>query len=642
MKKMNLVFSGFLASLLLGVGNVNAATSGDPVRIASQKYVDDKETTILENVEQNYAKQETVNQITENVTTVTQQVTQLGNTINNEETGLGAQVDKAVTDASSAKDAVDTIQETVTTLGGDVASQAQRLTTAEGEIDTLQGSVSSLSTSVQQKADAADLATKEDKDNKATTIGADNQSSSTAYPSVGAIVEWTNKKITELSDTGLPVNPDNINDNSIAGSKLENGAVTTDKIADEAVTEDKLSQDLSTTIAGKEDKNNKTQTIDASSTSEQYPSAAAVHTALQGKADTSALENYVTTTDIEEINQNITNVTQQVTQLGDTINNEETGLGAQVEQAVTDVAAAQEAVIGLESSVSSLAETVSQKADAADLAKKEDKDNKIQEITAESTADQYPSAVAVRTALGAKADASAVESITENITNITQQVEQITDPETGLAADVEQLQADIADKASAESVATLEGTVTSQGTRLTTAEGEIDALQTASATHATTTALTEGLALKENVANKATTIGADNQSSPTVYPSVGAIVEWTNKKITELSDTGLPVNPDNINDNSIAGSKLENGAVTTDKIADNAVTQEKLSDDLVSEISGKANVSDVYTKLETNEKIVELAVPQPEGECMADSGLCVLSVGTDGQFKWVNVTEPAQ
>ena len=635
MKKMNLVFSGFLASLLLGVGNVNAATSGDPVRIASQKYVDDKETTILENVEQNYAKQETVNQITENVTTVTEQVTQLGDTINNEETGLGAQVNKAVTDASSAKDAVDTIQKTVTTLGGDVASQAQRLTTAEGEIDTLQGSVSSLSTSVQQKADAADLETKEDKDNKATTIGADNQSSSTAYPSVGAIVEWTNKKITELSDTGLPVNPDNINDNSIAGSKLENGAVTTDKIADEAITEDKLSQDLSTTIAGKEDKSNKTQTIDASSTSEQYPSAAAVHTALQGKADTSALENYVTTTDIEEINQNITNVTQQVTQLGDTINNEETGLGAQVDKAVADATAAKEAVDGL-------TETVSQKADAADLAKKEDKDNKIQEITAESTADQYPSAVAVRTALGAKADASAVESITENITNITQQVEQITDPETGLAADVEQLQADIADKASAESVATLEGTVTSQGGRLTTAEGEIDALQTASATHATTTALTEGLALKENVANKATTIGADNQSSPTVYPSVGAIVEWTNKKITELSDTGLPVNPDNINDNSIAGSKLENGAVITDKIADKAVTQEKLSDDLVSEISGKANVSDVYTKLETNEKIVELAVPQPEGECMAESGLCVLSVGTDGQFKWVNVTEPAQ
>lgn len=397
MKKINFIFSGFLASLLLGVGNVNAATSGDPVRIASQKYVDDKETAILENVEQNYAKQETVNQITENVTTVTQQVTQLGDTINNEETGLGAQVDKAVADATAAKEAVD-----------------------------------------------------------------------------------------------------------------------------------------------------------------------------------------------------------------------------------------------------GLTETVNQKADAAALATKEDKDNKIQEITAESTAEQYPSAVAVRTALGAKADASAVEGITENITNITQQVEQITDPETGLAADVEQLQTDIAGKASAESVATLEGTVTSQGTRLTTAEGEIGALQTASATHATKTELSDGLASKENVANKATTIGADNQSSPTVYPSVGAIVEWTNKKIADLSDTGLPVNPGNISDNSIAGSKLENGAVTTDKIADNAVTEDKLSDDLVSEISGKANAADVYSKTETNEKIVELAVPQPEGECMADSGLCVLSVGTDGQFKWVNVTEPAQ
>ncbi len=353
-------------------------------------------------------------------------------------------------------------------------------------------------------------------------------------------------------------------------------------------------------------------------------------------------ENYAKQETVNQINETITTVTQQVTQLGDTINNEETGLGAQVEQAVTDAAAAQDAVSGLESSVSSLTETVNQKADAADLATKEDKDNKIQEITAESTADQYPSAVAVRTALDAKADSTVVEGITENITNITQQVEQITDPETGLAADFEQLQTEVDGKASAEFVATLEGTVTNQGTRLTTAEGEIDALQTASATHATTTALTEGLALKENVANKATTIDAGNQSSPTVYPSVGAIVEWTNKKITELSDTGLPVNPDNINDNSIAGSKLENGAVTTDKIADKAVTQDKLSDELVSEISGKANATDVYTKTETNEKIVELAVPQPEGECMAESGLCVLSVGTDGQFKWVNVTEPAQ
>ena len=109
-----------------------------------------------------------------------------------------------------------------------------------------------------------------------------------------------------------------------------------------------------------------------------------------------------------------------------------------------------------------------------------------------------------------------------------------------------------------------------------------------------------------------------------------------------MSDTGLPVNPDNILDNSISGSKLENGAVTTDKIADGAVTTEKLGEDVVTTIDGKADASDVYTKTETNEKIVTLAVPQPDEDCKAESGLCVLSVGTDGQFKWVNVTEPAQ
>ena len=49
-----------------------------------------------------------------------------------------------------------------------------------------------------------------------------------------------------MSETGLPVNPDNI------GA----GAITTEKIADNAVTEDKLSDELNTEIDGKEDKAN--------------------------------------------------------------------------------------------------------------------------------------------------------------------------------------------------------------------------------------------------------------------------------------------------------------------------------------------------------------------------------------------------
>ena len=287
--------------------------------------------------------------------------------------------------------------------------------------------------------------------NKVKAITAENQNSAVAFPTVGAITQWTNEQLQNLSTDGLPVNPDNILDNSISGSKLENGAVTTDKIADEAITEGKLSPELSAEISGKEDKSNKTDTIDGSSTSEQYPSASAVYTALGTKADASA---------IETINQNVTQVTEQVTQLGDVINNEETGLASQIEDAMLAAGGAQ------------LTAEDAQKA-------------------AEAAQDTADSAVA------------------------------------GLA-------------------------------------GKQDALGYTA----------------ENAANKTTKITSDNQSSPTAYPSVGAITQWTNEQLQNLSTDGLPVNPDNILDNTIAGSKLEDGAVTTDKIADGAVTEEKLSSDV--------------------------------------------------------------
>ena len=287
--------------------------------------------------------------------------------------------------------------------------------------------------------------------NKVKAITAENQNSAVAFPTVGAITQWTNEQLQNLSTDGLPVNPDNILDNSISGSKLEDGAVTTDKIADEAITEGKLSPELSAEISGKEDKSNKTDTIDGSSTSEQYPSASAVYTALGTKADASA---------IETINQNVTQVTEQVTQLGDVINNEETGLASQIEDAMLAAGGAQ------------LTAEDAQKA-------------------AEAAQDTADSAVA------------------------------------GLA-------------------------------------GKQDALGYTA----------------ENAANKTTKITSDNQSSPTAYPSVGAITQWTNEQLQNLSTDGLPVNPDNILDNTIAGSKLEDGAVTTDKIADGAVTEEKLSSDV--------------------------------------------------------------
>ena len=193
-----------------------------------------------------------------------------------------------------------------------------------------------------------------------------------------------------------------------------------------------------------------------------------------------------------------------------------------------------------------------------------------------------------------------VTNVTENVTNITEQVSEITNPDTGVQSQITNitniigngesgLVADVADaKAAAEKA--------SQDVA-----GKQDAL-TAEQLNAVNSGITaekvsvyDGYADKiagkqdalgytaENAANRAGSINAENQSSATAYPSVGAITQWTNDRINELSTEGLPVNPDNI------GA----GAITTEKIADNAVTEDKLSDELNAEIDGKANTADL-------------------------------------------------
>ena len=179
-----------------------------------------------------------------------------------------------------------------------------------------------------------------------------------------------------------------------------------------------------------------------------------------------------------------------------------------------------------------------------------------------------------------------VTNVTENVTNITEQVSEITNPDTGVQSQITNitniigngesgLVADVADaKAAAEKA--------SQDVA-----GKQDAL-TAEQLNAVNSGITaekvsvyDGYAddiagkqdalgyTAEDAANKTGSITAENQSSATAYPSVGAITQWTNDRINELSTEGLPVNPDNI------GA----GAITTEKIADNAVTEDKLSDD---------------------------------------------------------------
>lgn len=266
----------------------------------------------------------------------------------------------------------------------------------------------------------------------------------------------------------------------------------------------------------------------------------------------------------------------------------------------------------------------------------------------------------IKTALDAKADASTVTEVkttaetaksTADAAKATAEANKsaIENEQTGLAATKK-----VADDAAAAAAAA--------DTKAGNAQTAAEAAQATADAAATKTELTNGLALKEDTSNKTGNITTDNQNSASLFPTIGAVTEWTNNKITELSKSGLPVNPDNINDNSIGGSKLSNGAVTTEKIADGAVTEGKLSTELTTKVNNaqtseqvsaaivdaikdkadKATTLKGYgiTDAMTETEIKGYAVPKPGDDCKAESGRCVLSVDTAGLPYWMDVTKP--
>ena len=175
---------------------------------------------------------EQVSEITNPDTGVQSQITKITNIIGNDESGLvkdvadaKAAAEKASQDVAGKQDALTVEQLNAVNSG----ITAEKVSVYDGYADTIAG-----------KQDALGY-TAEDAANKTGSITAENQSSATAYPSVGAITQWTNDRINELSDTGIPVNPDNI------GA----GAIDTEKIANGAVTKPKLHQDLQDEIDGK-------------------------------------------------------------------------------------------------------------------------------------------------------------------------------------------------------------------------------------------------------------------------------------------------------------------------------------------------------------------------------------------------------
>ena len=326
------------------------------------------------------------------------------------------------------------------------------------------------------------LTGKEDVANKKQTL----TNSATDYPSTAAVT-------TALADKADKSELANYATNESVDTKLEN-YYTISEVDDKVA--DVVAGDMGAALTGKEDKSNKTQTIDASSTADQYPSAAAVYGALEQKADTATVEQIEQ--DVTNIQNDYNTINETVTNLGDTINNADTGLKKQVEDALNSANAAQEAVAGKQDALGFTPENVA---------------NKSQTVVDDET--KYPSSAAVYGELETKANVS-------DLTN-----------------------------------------------------------------YATTTALTSGLNGKEDTSNKIKIINDGNKSSETLFPTIGAITTWTDQQIQRLSETGVPVNPDNIGSNAITTDKIANGAVTTEKIADKAVTEEKLSDELNAEIDGK-------------------------------------------------------
>lgn len=101
----------------------------------------------------------------------------------------------------------------------------------------------------------------------------------------------------------------------------------------------------------------------------------------------------------------------------------------------------------------------------------------------------------------------------------------------------------------------------------------------------------------------------------------------------------------NLDDETIAviverlGDKL---VIDAGQIEDGTIGKEKLSQDVQNKLIAveNTNLENVLTKDSLNgyTGLANMAIPQPTDKCMAASGLCVLSVDTDGKLEWVNVT----
>jgi hypothetical protein len=664
MKKSNITFSGFMAAILVSVGAANAATT----QIASKQYVDNKVGPI----------QESVTEVQNQYTTINETVTRLGDTINNEESGLTQQItnitqqigdssaglvkdiNDAKTTAESAKQTAESAQSAADALGVTVGNAESGLVK---DVTDLKGQVGALDSEMDSKLDSATAATTYEKvSNRTPELTADT--SATMYPTVGAVRNYVQTEVSSLSS--LPVDPGKMNDNSLEGSKLKDGAVSTDKIANGAVTTDKIGADavngdkiaddsigaehikdgavnsdaiadgsvtgtdiadgtisagkldtaLNAEIDGKEDKSNKATVIDSSNqaSTDAYPSVKAVY---------------------DWTTQQIANVEfDPSTDLGDgAVSGDKITDGTITGNKIADDAIDSDAIadnaVGT-GQIQNGAVTGDKIADDA--------------VDSAAIADGTVTEADLNTGLASKINGKQDKNVGADNSGKILTVGadgNITTSATIAQAKVDGLETALKAKAAADDLDNLE-------TRVGLAENDIDALQTtvgdssdglvADVAALQKTASTLGTTY-EQIANRTDTLDAATTASK--YPTAGAVRSYVASEIAALDDTGLPVNPGNIEDGSLPGSKLQDGAITTDKIANSTILKEDLNSALQTEIDGKADLSAVYTRQQTNDKIVEIAIQQPQNTCTSESDLCVLTLTKDKRLAWVPVTEPA-
>ena len=396
----------------------------------------------------------------------------------------------------------------------------------------------------------ADLASKTDLSGlatKAELAGYVSDADLENYPTTTEMRDWVARGLKDKADKATTLQGYGITDAYTKDEVYNKGEV-------DGMVEDLVAGDVEGALVGKEDKSNKIQEITAESTADQYPSAVAVRTALDTKADSTTVEQIeqnvtniqqnITTVQesVENVTTNVTNITNQVTE----ITNPETGLASKVDDAVAAAGEASTKVDEMQATVGELGTTVGELGTAVgglEMVVGDEESGLVADV-----------AGAVETANDASAKVDGMQTtVGELETSVGALETTVGDENSGLVKDVADANAaaTAAQEAAEEAVAGL--------------EGKQDVL---------------GF-VPEDSANRATAITPENQASETNYPSVRAIVNWTNEKINELSDTGLPVNPDSIGSGAISNDKLAPDAVTEDKIADDAVGTDQIKDDAV-------------------------------------------------------------